>query len=690
MARSDPHRPISPPPATGALAEDLPAYVSNGVIGLRVRDVPLVPGMAIVSGFVGEHHERHVEAAVAAPYPLGGDIALDGVWASEVMGGFEPVDQSYDFETAELTTRFRVRLPAGRAEVEVVTFASRSHPTVVCQEVQVTLDQACELTFRARVDPAGVRGSMAERRLDTPGETPPVCDGAILWRSEGGLGACGIALATTAAPEAERTQEPWDETGPLSTTYRLKARAGRHRFRQMASLVPDVLHHQPHRQAVRLLAAATENGFDALRRLNHEAWADLWKGRIRLVGAGERWQGIADAAFFYLNASVHPSSPSSTSIFGLATWTNYHYYFGHVMWDVDAFAIPPLTLLQPQAARAMLDFRVRGVPAARNNAKMAGRAGLKFPWEAGSAHGEEAAPGGATAAAREDHVSLHVARAFALYADASGDDRFLREAAWPVLSGVADWVVDRASVDGDRFVFRDIGGSAERIETADNDALTILAATVVLRRAIDMARMVGLEAPAKWSEVLEGLRPTLRDDGAIADHDGYRVTEEKAATPGALMGVFPYWAEMESDTRDRTLRFYLDQWQDYAGSPMLAALYGVWAAWLGDRTLSLMLQEEGFALYQHGRFLQTLEYRLDKVDGVAAGPFFANIGGFIIGLLLGLPALRIDDGDPRHWARRDVVLPQGWDVIECDRLWIRGAPWRLRARHGETAVLEPI
>ena len=46
-------------------------------------------GMVIVSGFVGEHHERHVEAAVAAPYPLGGDIALDGVWASEVMGGQE-------------------------------------------------------------------------------------------------------------------------------------------------------------------------------------------------------------------------------------------------------------------------------------------------------------------------------------------------------------------------------------------------------------------------------------------------------------------------------------------------------------------------------------------------------------------------------------------------------------------------
>ncbi len=690
MARADPHRPISPPPAIGALAGDLPAYVSNGLVGLRVRDVPLVPGMAIVSGFVGEHHERHVEAAVAAPYPLGGDIALDGIWASEVMGGFEPVDQSYDFETAELTTRFRVRLPAGAATVEVVTFASRSHPTVVCQEAHITLDQACELTFRARVDPTGVRGSMAERRLDTPGETPPVCDGATLWRSEGGLGACGIALATTAPPKAERTQEPWDETGPLSTTYRLKARAGRHPL--SSDGVPG-----PGRAAPPAASSGgappgrrLRGGFETLRRLNREAWADLWKGRIRLVGAGERWQGIADAAFFYLNASVHPSSPSSTSIFGLATWTNYHYYFGHVMWDVDAFAIPPLTLLQPQAARAMLDFRVRGVPAARNNAMMAGRAGLKFPWEAGSAHGEEAAPGGATAAAREDHVSLHVARAFALYADASGDDRFLREAAWPLLSGVADWVVDRASPDGDRFVFRDIGGPAERVETADNDALTILAATVVLRRAIDMARTLGLEAPAKWCEVLEGLRPTLRDDGAIADHDGYRVTEEKAATPGALMGIFPYWAEMESDTRDRTLRFYVDQWRGYVGSPMLAALYGVWAAWLGDRTLSLKLQEEGFALYQHGRFLQTLEYRLDKAGGVAAGSFFANIGGFITGLLLGLPALRIDDGDPRGGSRRNVVLPKGWDAIECDRLWIRGTTWRLRARQGESTVLESI
>lgn len=689
MTAPDPSTPISPPPAKGGLTGELPAYVSNGLIGLRILDLPLTAGMAIVSGFAGNHPERHVESAAPAPYPLAGDIALNGLWASQTAGAATPTDQSYDFATGELTTRFRVDLPDGGAAVEVLTFASRTHPTLVCQSVTVDLDNACELAFRPRVDTTAVRGTLVERRLDTPGEDQPVCDGAVLWRSDGGLGDCGIALLTQGPEQAERTQDPWDATGPLSTTYRMAAGKGRHRFTQIVSLVPDALHSQPQRQAVRLVAAARASGFDDLKQRNRDAWRDIWRGRIRLEGAGARWQGIADAAFFYLNSSVHAASPASTSIFGLATWRDYHYYFGHVMWDVDAFAVPPLSLLQPGAARALLDFRSKGLEAARKNAQMLGRQGVKFPWEAGPRHGEETAPGAGDAALREDHVNLHIARAFALFADITGDERFLREQAWPVLSGVADWIVDRVEADGARFVFRAIGGPAEREQTADNDALTTLAARIVLERATRAAAQLGVSAPQAWSDVAGGLRPTLRSDGVIADHDGYRKTEEKGATPGALMGLFPYWADVEAQTRDRTLRFYLDQWPDYVGSPMLAALYGVWAAWLGDRDLSLKLQEEGFAAYQSGRFLQTLEYRLDKIDGVAAGPFFANIGGFITGLLLGLPALKVDGGDPRRWPARTVTLPAGWTAIRCDRLLIRGQVWRLEARQGRQAVVQP-
>lgn len=141
--------------------------------------------MCIVSGFVGDHHERRVEAAAAAPYPLGGDIGVDGLWASDFPETTTLIDQAYDFETAEFTSRFAVGLAGRVATVEVVTFASRTHPTIVCQEMTVVADAACDLYVRHRLDTRDLRGRLVERRIDTPGEDPPVCDGSILWESEG-------------------------------------------------------------------------------------------------------------------------------------------------------------------------------------------------------------------------------------------------------------------------------------------------------------------------------------------------------------------------------------------------------------------------------------------------------------------------------------------------------------------------
>ena len=97
-----PSTPISPPPETGRGERELPAYVSNGLIGLRVRDVPLTAGMAVVSGFAGEHPERHIEAIAAAPYPLAGDLAVNAVWLSDQPHQVQDLEQSYDFATGEL------------------------------------------------------------------------------------------------------------------------------------------------------------------------------------------------------------------------------------------------------------------------------------------------------------------------------------------------------------------------------------------------------------------------------------------------------------------------------------------------------------------------------------------------------------------------------------------------------------
>ncbi|WP_425982143.1 glycoside hydrolase family 65 protein [Brevundimonas sp. TWP1-2-1b1] len=685
--------PIDPPEAQGPRNGDLPAYVGNGLIGLRVREQPLQAGMTIVSGFAGEHPERRVEAAAPAPYPLAGDLALNNVWLSDQPSAVSHLAQAYDFATGELTSGFRYEAAGVVAKVEVVTFASRSAPSIVLQEVTVRVDQACDLALRAVVETGGLRGRVARRRTDTPGEPEPACDGSLLWEAEGALSTCGFALATDLiGGDAERAVQAWDASGPLRTEYRLRARPDRPvRLRQLVAILPSVLHDRPDEEALRRVARAQASGFDALRRRNREAWAEIWKGRIVVHGANREHQALIDAAVFYLNCSTHEASPSATSIFGLATWHDYNYYFGHVMWDVDAFCVPPLLFFQPDAARAILDFRTRGLDAARSNARLSGREGLQFPWEAAPLSGQEASPGGGDGAAHEDHGSLHTARAFGLYADVTGDETFLKEDAWPVLSGVADWIVSRTTRTTRGLEILRVTGPAEVPEPPDNDAFTIMAAIQVLRRAIRAAEQIGRTAPPEWTTTADDLYLPLRSDGVIAAHDGFRVSEPKGATPSPLAGLFPYDHPASDRERRNTLDFYLQHWAEYVGAPMFPALYTTWAAMAGDRDLSLKLFEEGYAAYDQGRFHQCLEYRPDHPDSqVKAGPFFANLGGMLLGLMLGLTGLVIDDGDPQTWPRRPVVLPKGWTAIEIGRVWVRGRPMRLLARHGaDRAELTP-
>ena len=687
--------PISPPIVTSSATKELPPYVSNGLVGLRVLDIPLRAGVSMVNGFAGLHPSLLIEANARTPYPLAGDIAIDGLWLTMAPQQAEFVDQRYDFATGELTTRFRFRADGATVEAEVLTFCSRKQPTLVLQEIAVRVDGACELTLRGKIDPDGIQGHMEEKHLDPPGRTEEAADGSMRWVSFGNKARCGIAYVTEflGDPDAERVRQDWGAESALATDYRFRARAGRtYRLRQVTSLVPDVLHHDSDRAAVRLAARAKRDGFDVLRRENHVEWNELWKGRVLIDARDDRWQALADAAFFYLNMSVHPSAPASTSIYGLAHWHDYHYYYGHVMWDVETFSVPALLFSQPDAARTMLEFRTDTISAARKNAKLHGRRGIQFPWESSPINGEESAPGAGEASWHEDHVTLDVARAFTEYAYATGDGRFLAEDASRILYGVADWITSRVARSATGFEFRQTMGIAEREEATDNDAFTILSAKTVLRQAIECAQRLGHSVADAWYEVEAGLDVRPNRDRVIMTHDGFQPNEELGATPGPLAALFPVWWEMPPDVERATLDYYLRLAPKYIGSPMLSALYGVWAAWRGDRRLAARLFDEGYAELISDRFLQTLEMAPAKFpDRPRSGPFFANLGGFLMGLMFGLPGIRLGPGDPLTWPSRPVVLPDGWRSIEVERAWVRMKPARIIAEHGaERAVIETI
>jgi trehalose/maltose hydrolase-like predicted phosphorylase len=662
-----------------------PPYVSNGVVGLRFGPVPIRDGVCVVSGLAGVHPTDLVEGFARAPLPVACDIAVDGVWLSAARERARVVEQAYDFSCGELRTKMIFEAETTRVNAEILTFCSRTMPSLVLQEVVLYADRSCDLAVRVEIDEAGVEGRARTRQIGVPGEESPV-DGALLWETAGALSTCGLAYVSEfTGGEAQRAQRRADE-GALATTYTVRARsARRYVMRQTTSVVPSAMHGAPDRQATRLVAASRKLGWDALRKQNALAWDELWKGRVELLGAEARWQALADASFYYLHTSVHPSSPSSTGLFGLAYWPDYHYYRGHVMWDLEYFVLPVLGLTNPPAARALLEYRYERLRAARMNARMWGYRGVQFPWESSILDGDEAAPGEGSAAAVEHHVSLDIAHAFAQFACTSGDRRFMAERAWPVLEGVAEWISSRVEASSRGFEIRGVCGIAEKEPAVDNDAFTNMGAIVVLQEAAAIGRALGLVTPETWDRIAAGLViPMDAKRTRIISHDRYRADEAKGATPDPLAGFFPFGYETSASVEQETTRFYLELADSYVGAPMLSALLGVWAARSGDRRRASALFERGYGEFVLEPFTLIDEYSARVFpDMPRAGPFFANIGGFLTGCLFGLAGLRPGLGTADTWCRGPVRMPSLWKGIHVERLRMRGEPVELTAEHGD-------
>jgi protein-glucosylgalactosylhydroxylysine glucosidase len=688
------HRPLSPPPITEYRPEYLPAYVSNGLLGLRVGRIPFVDGLCMVDGLVERDPVEDGEGFARGPYPLWGDVSIDGQALTAHPEQARLEEQQYDFSAGELRTRFVFRPRSVAATVEDLVLCSRTLPTLALHEVRVEVDQECDVVLSGGVNHIGISGQWVSRRTQTPGTDTAVVDGLMEWRTSGDLSSCGAAYVTSlhGARGARRQVDDIDRRAPLRTSYAFRAHPGRsYVLHQVSSLISSRLHTEPDRMAARMAYLGATHGFDTIRRDNRAAWAELWKGRPILRGAQPRWQAIADASFYYLHSSAHRSSIFGTAMFGLAYWPDYHYYRGHVMWDIEGFTVPVLVLTDPDVARALLDYRLVRVGAARRNAAMNGYLGLQFPWAASAVHGEEVIRLSKARVIFEQHVNMAVAFAFARYCHATGDDQYLREWAWRVLHGVAEWIRSRGVETGRGFEIRECLGIAEQEMPVDNHAYVNMAAAVVLREAAAAARRLGMPGGLAWERLADRMFIPVDDaTNVILNHEGYvyRDGDVAAATPEALAGLFPFTYDPGPVREQATLRFYLERVGAYVGYPMLSAPLGAWAARLGDRDLSARLFEEGYADFVDEPFLVTNEFSRRFPNEVRAGPLMANVGGFLTSVLYGLTGLIPGPGEPASWAHRPAAMPSLWEGVEVERLWARGRAMGLVATHGSPARLE--
>ena len=258
------------------------------------------------------------------------------------------------------------------------------------------------------------------------------------------------------------------------------------------------------------LADAEEAGFERLLREHREAWARRWRDADVVVEGDPELQRAIRFALFHLMASVADRDEAAVGARGLSGSA----YGGHVFWDSDVFVLPFLAATHPAAARAMLEYRVRRLPAAREAARALGRRGARFAWES-AGDGRDVTPTSALLATGdvvrirtgelEEHIVGDVAWAAAHYLAWTGDDDFGAGAGRELLLETARYWASRVRLDDDRRAHIDgVIGPDEYHEPVDDNAFTNVLARWNLRYAATLDGVAGDER-AGWLAIADAL-----------------------------------------------------------------------------------------------------------------------------------------------------------------------------------------
>jgi trehalose/maltose hydrolase-like predicted phosphorylase len=454
--------------------------------------------------------------------------------------------------------------------------------------------------------------------------------------------------------------------------------------------------------ALQRLIEAEEDGFERLLCEHRRTWARRWEEADVLIDGDPELQQAVRFALFHLMASVAGEGEAPVGARGLSGPA----YRGHVFWDSDVYVLPFLAATAPGAARAMLEYRVRRLPAARAAAARLGLRGARFPWESAST-GADVTPTHARlptgdvvrirTGEHEEHVVAAVAWGTACYLDWTEDEEFARGAGRELLVETARYWASRVQLDeAGRAHVRNVIGPDEYHGPVDDNAYTNVMARWNLRRAAAAVRVApGSEVPAEevdgWLRTAEALVDGYdADTGLYEQFVGFLQLEplviedltERPVAAEALLGqervaraqvvkqadVLMLHHLVPDEVVPASLGPNLDFYEPRTahGSSLSPGIHAALLARLGR-------MEEAVALLR-----LTARIDLDDLTGTTAGGLhLAAMGSLWQALALGFAGMRPGAGE----LALDPRLPAEWQALEL-RVRFRGSALRIRVEPG--------
>jgi trehalose/maltose hydrolase-like predicted phosphorylase/hydroxymethylpyrimidine pyrophosphatase-like HAD family hydrolase len=455
------------------------------------------------------------------------------------------------------------------------------------------------------------------------------------------------------------------------------------------------------REKATRLAAAKSAGFEALLAEHRDAWARRWEEADVVIEGDQELQRAVRFTLFHLMASVADEGEAAVGARGLSGPA----YRGHVFWDGDVFVLPFLAATHPSAARAMLEYRIRRLPAAIQAARRLGRQGARFPWES-AGEGVDVTPRSARDRAGrvvrirtgelEEHIVADVAWATACYLDWTGDEAFASGPGRELIVEAARYWASRIRIDGNgRGHIYGVIGPDEYHEPVDDNAYTNVMARWNLRRAAALAGTAA-EERAMWLQLADALVDGYdADTGLYEEFAGFfrleplriaDIAPRRPISADLLLGPERVDAaqvvkqadvlmlhhlvpdEVVNGSLGPNLEFY--EPRTAHGSSLSPAIHASLFARAG------LLSEAVAAL----RLAAQID--LDDLTGTTAGGLhLATMGGLWQALVFGFAGAR-----PRgERLELDPRLPEEWQALEL-RLSFRGSAVRVRIEHDRVDV----
>ena len=316
--------------------------------------------------------------------------------------------------------------------------------------------------------------------------------------------------------------ERWEWDAEIGVTYRVDKLVSVYTSRDGANPSDLVEAHLP---------TLVARGADRLIEEHAAAWADRWKSASVEIGADDDIQRAIRFAAYHLIAVSNPVdervSIGARGLSGAA-------YKGHVFWDTEIYMLPYFTHTHPPSARALLMYRYRTLPGARQKAQALGFRGALYPWESTDS-GDEASPSWVVlpdgemirivTGDLEHHISADVAYGVWQYWRATGDDSFFREAGAEILLETARFWASRVRLGDDNYYhIEKIIGPDEYHESVDDDAYTNAMACWNLKRGADTVQTLRERWPDRWRALADQI------EIAVEEADGWHTVAEKMHT----------------------------------------------------------------------------------------------------------------------------------------------------------------